>query len=68
MVDVLNTLHAFWLLLAALIIQCVPRFHRSAMELAPSAPPEPAEVEYHWTEVTEDFLTACKGTWKLFRE
>ena len=35
------------------------------MELAAPAPPEPAEVEYHWTEVTEDFLTACKGTWTV---
>ncbi|XP_043213832.1 N-alpha-acetyltransferase 35, NatC auxiliary subunit-like isoform X2 [Amphibalanus amphitrite] len=30
------------------------------MDLAPSAPPEPTEVEYHWTDITDDFLNACK--------
>ena len=37
-------------------------FQRAAMDLAPSAPPELAEVEYHWTEITNDFLSACKGS------
>ena len=41
-------------------IHC-PCFQKVTMDLAPSAPPEPAEVEYHWTEVTDDFLSACKG-------
>lgn len=32
-------------------------------DMDPEPPPPPAEpeVEYHWTEITGDFLNACKG-------